>query len=898
MSKLKISVIVPIYNTEDYLEETLRSVEQQTLGMGNIELILVDDGSSDGSADICERFQRKYPENVKFLQQENAGVSVARNNALEYATCPIVTFLDSDDYWSPNAFKFAVKFFSDDECTVDLLVGKTELFEDAKGDHPLDARFKKSRYIFLDETPCDIQSIMGNCFFRREAISDLRFAEDVSTSEDTLFIVQVLLRKCVYYAAKECVYYHRVRAAGSSLSQVDTWEKHMQNLVVCNRMYQASLDALGCIHPLAQASALYILTWQLFAKQAAPYTSEQSDAWRKEFAHILDKVDLRIICESRWTTGTKKAFMCRMKYGNDFFDQMVWVKGRVGSYRGQKVTTLNQAGCCKIYQIKKRGERLCVEGTTNMAMFALPFEMFVEDRTASELYPCDMVPYPTGSQRTLAGDIAYEGMRFVVDLPLRPGSTYSFKVRFSEERELLQLRPRFGETGLFYYESSCDYHVFGDVMVKHIDNELRLYSSSARMVAASEARRLREVWSDADLDRKDRMRFCAMRVAYHARRLFLRKPIWLFSDKEWKAGDNAETVYRYAVKHGGRDVHMYFALQKDSPDYNEVNSYGRVLEPGSFKFELNFLLSSILISSRSERGLVNPFGDDQKYVRDLLDYDFIYLTHGTLFGDLASMLSKPVKRISLFSVGTQMERNALLAEAYGYGDSEVELLGMPRYDCYGTRPRKKLIAFLPTWRSHLAGAVIPGTTTREYVDDFGSTDFCKFYNGLINDERLLSAMKQYGYVGEFFLHPAFVRQTGDFDGNDVIIVGDGSADYERLLDEASLLVTDYSGVGFDFGYQRKPVVYTQYDAIFEGGHTYGAESYYDYETEGFGPIATTIEDAVDDIIEYMQQDCTIGSDYEKRADAMFGFSDRESSRRVFEAAMKIESQRKADGLDK
>ena len=156
-------------------------------------------------------------------------------------------------------------------------------------------------------------------------------------------------------------------------------------------------------------------------------------------------------------------------------------------------------------------------------------------------------------------------------------------------------------------------------------------------------------------------------------------------------------------------------------------------------------------------------------------------------------------------------------------------------------------------------------------------------------------MRRYGYTAEFYVHPAFEKQAGDFQGNELVQVGKGSADYERVLSESALMVTDYSGVGFDFGYQRKPVVYSQYDSVFSGGHTYGEDSYFDYDIDGFGPVTRTLEETVDAIIRYMENDCQMEPEYRSRADAMFGFSDYESSKRIFEGARALSERRRADG---
>lgn len=75
----KISIITAVYNVEEYLEEMIESVLEQTIGFENIQLILVDDGSVDSSGEICDRYAEQYPNNIVVVHKENGGVSTARN---------------------------------------------------------------------------------------------------------------------------------------------------------------------------------------------------------------------------------------------------------------------------------------------------------------------------------------------------------------------------------------------------------------------------------------------------------------------------------------------------------------------------------------------------------------------------------------------------------------------------------------------------------------------------------------------------------------------------------------------------------------------------------------------------------------------------------------------------
>ena len=105
MSEVKVSVIMPVYNVEKYLRQSLDSVLAQTLS--EIEIICVDDGSTDGSYDILEEYAAK-DQRITVLKQQNQYAGVARNHGLEKAGGKYVVFWDSDDFFEKNALQLFV----------------------------------------------------------------------------------------------------------------------------------------------------------------------------------------------------------------------------------------------------------------------------------------------------------------------------------------------------------------------------------------------------------------------------------------------------------------------------------------------------------------------------------------------------------------------------------------------------------------------------------------------------------------------------------------------------------------------------------------------------------------------------------------------------------------------
>ena len=103
MGKELISVIVPVYNAEKYLQKCLDSILEQTYQ--NLEIIIINDGSTDNSGQICQEYE-KQDDRIIYIEKENSGVSDTRNAGLDRMTGTYVTFVDSDDWVEPNYIKF------------------------------------------------------------------------------------------------------------------------------------------------------------------------------------------------------------------------------------------------------------------------------------------------------------------------------------------------------------------------------------------------------------------------------------------------------------------------------------------------------------------------------------------------------------------------------------------------------------------------------------------------------------------------------------------------------------------------------------------------------------------------------------------------------------------------
>lgn len=127
MEAVKVSIIVPIYNTKDYLEKCLYSVRVQSYR--NIEVIMVDDGSTDGSADVCQQICMK-DSRFHYYYQKNQGVSSARNYGIELAKGDLIAFVDSDDWIEADMYEKMVDLMLNNES--DMVMCDAIIWEDGK----------------------------------------------------------------------------------------------------------------------------------------------------------------------------------------------------------------------------------------------------------------------------------------------------------------------------------------------------------------------------------------------------------------------------------------------------------------------------------------------------------------------------------------------------------------------------------------------------------------------------------------------------------------------------------------------------------------------------------------------------------------------------------------------
>lgn len=206
-----VSIIVPVYNTQIYLERCIKSLLNQEYT--NIEIILIDDGSSDNSLFICERY--KKDDRVVVIHQENSGVSMARNKGLDRARGDYISFVDSDDFVSPYFISHAVDKM--ERCQADIVLFDFYQIKNNKSAIPV-PDFHKRYGNELKNGNIDIKKLliadfipnyMWNKLFKRSLWDTIRFP--IQYKYEDLFILMYILNKAeiIVYLPERLYYYNR-----------------------------------------------------------------------------------------------------------------------------------------------------------------------------------------------------------------------------------------------------------------------------------------------------------------------------------------------------------------------------------------------------------------------------------------------------------------------------------------------------------------------------------------------------------------------------------------------------------------------------------------------------------------------------------------------------------------
>ena len=881
------SVVMACYNAENHLDETINSLLGQSFSFGsNIQLILVDDGSTDKTAEICLKYQNQYPDNIIYLHQENQGQGAARNFGLKYVKGKYINFLDSDDKFSGNTFYSVYEFFEKHYDEIDFVSVPIFFFDKAVGQHPLNYKFEEDKIIDLNKNWDYPQLSSSSAFFKKELFDNYSFKTDFVNSEDSLMINKMLIDNPIYGVVKDAIYWYRKRTndastIDSSTSQKDFYIDRLKRYF--KELINYSKEKNGNVVKFIQYLIVYDLQWMLIVEDVSEIlTTEEIKEVYIHIQDILSEIEDEVILSLRDDKLNISHHMLATKYAtvNVNLNKEVYYENIHSNYNNNiagvycENTLIDKLDKHRLWLdiIEIKGNTLYISGF--LMSFFDDEDVKIEIGKNGKIYPTTTVYYHNNSKKFLNCSLESQ-FNFDCEIPLenKENSKVEIYARFIGENsdETSKWKLPIGFADYARMSELSNYSICGNYFLKFNDNDFYISRYNYFKMLKSEIPILLRV-----LKRKESYYTSILffRFVYLLLYPFYRKKrIWLFMDRQENADDNAEHLYKYAVTQKD-NIKKYFTVSDEFGDFTRLSDLPNVLEFYSIKQRLVYLFAEKIISSHPDENILNPFmGKNVKSYSGLINSDKIFLQHGVTKDNVSSWLHKSDKNLKLITTVSDAERKSFLDPGYNYDENIIQTLGFPRFDNLKTNEKtKRQILIAPSWRTDLHNMTI------KYIMD---SDYFKTINSLINNKTLISIAEKYDYKIIFKPHPMVYGYVDLFETNEYVTI-DEKTTYQELFKDSDLLITDYSSIAFDFSYMKKPIIYYQHDNDYNF-----KEGYFKYKTMGFGDVITDENILIGKIEEYLKNDCKIEEIYTKRVNSFYKYNDKNNCKRVYDATLNL-----------
>lgn len=970
----KISVVMAIYNTEEFLEESIDSIINQSIGFENVELILVDDGSTDKSSEICLKYKNKFPDNINYIYQKNQGQATARNNGMKVAQGKYLNFLDSDDKLELNALELVYNFFEIHYDEVDLVSIPLKFFDRQKGNHVLNYKYNSTRLIDLNEHPDYIQLSASASFIKREAIKDYIFDPQLIVSEDAIFVNKILLEKRKMGVISDTYYYYRKRFLSDSTVDLSVKNRNyylQRSKIFFKELLNYSKIKYGKIFDFIKFTVAYDIQWIFDTRNIEKILDEKDlNDLKSTLYEILQEIDDEFILKQRYHDKNLKYNMLIFKHdglktelfekdknvkktvNGSVIDELYYHVFYIDAFEINK-NTLNILGYLKSYfkypeikiQAVKYDEnefmkywlnyfnqnkigfiewtylteegynlknelmnnptkhlpknelsKLIVDDNLFREFISTDAEIEINEEAIlkkdyideityniikqeilkqyldnnSEIYESKKIEYPLRERKYLDQNyLSYYNFEF--EIPLNEYKNSNFKIRVKYEELNFYLTVKMENYSKITEESF--YSKKENYLIHFENNTFKLIKYSIPKLLELEKSNIEFFETQSNENFNEIIQF--RKHYYYSFFKYVNRRIWLFMDRLDVADDNAEHLFKYALAQDD-GIEKYFILNENSRDFERIKKIGNVIAAGSEEHKLLACHAEKIISSQADAVIINPFYKNEKFLNGLFSPKVYFLQHGVIKEDISSWLHRYDKYLYLILTSAKSEYDSFFNKnsQYNYPKSVVQLLGLPRHDNREKLKDRKEIVIMPSWRRSL-----------EHLNEeqFKNTQFFKDYNSLLNNEKLISFLDKEGYMLIFKPHHNLNKHLYLFDKHPLVkfdnIKHDQTYTYNEIFNHASLLITDYSSAVFDFAYVKKPILY--FHSV-DDYHFDIENSYFNYETMGFGEIAKSIEGLINLIMNYVNLDCEMKDKYKKRVGNFFEFNDKNNCRRVYE----------------
>lgn len=873
-SKKTISIIMPIFNGEDSVAFTADCLQSQTLHRRAIEIILVNDGSTDSTLEVCRRLAAEA-DNITVIDKPNGGVGSARNAGIDAAHGKYIAFLDSDDTLLPETLEAAVNFFDKHYDEIDLVTYPMRLYNEQR-------EWPHVREQILTETGVYDLTKLQNAFALITNVNVVvknndelpRFREDLLVHEDELFFMDVLLRKQRVGFSKKGAYRYYQRPGSAISTKMHPFYQFEKNIGFWEELF-SRYDGPAPLY--LQASFLNEVNWKLRQDVLLPYHYGEDD-----FQHAIDRiralmnrVDDDVIFTSPRADDYYRCFLARQKTSTALSCSVE--RGCIVLRRGETVLLCRNHVDANIVKTRVSEGTLHLEGVLESALF----EWHSTARLFLEIDGMSKIELPLAStlRDFREGHVpTCRFAKFKASIPLGKSALVSFSL-FVDDKPI-PIKLVFSEKANLDTINGIDSFVAGGYLIAAKGNA----SSLSITKAPSDIRRMSS-WLQNTRNAAARSRKTLAIRCFHRLNKRQKKPLWLYYDRGGVGGDNAYLQFIHDIsKNDG--VERYY-VSKDSREslrglFTE-SQLKRVLPFASSKHRLMHLNADRIITSYIEYQYWCPFAPKtMRGLADIVHYDMVYLQHGVLHAHMPWKFSIDNRLFDFEVVSTQFEVDNLTTD-YGFTNDQLIPSGMPRYDLVDTaaHPQKRIL-LAPSWRKYLVSEQ-PGLKFEAKRMAFLESSFWKETKHLLESSALFELLEKHGYVLDVKLHPIFSVYEDEFEAL--------SNEYIRLVNSVkesdyAVFVTDYSSWVFDFVYLKRAIAYFLPDAV---EFAAGLNGYHQLDLpleDGFGPLCKTADELLSELERILKQDGSPAPEYACKMDGFFLHYDNSQRDRLYEALMR------------
>jgi glycosyltransferase involved in cell wall biosynthesis/CDP-glycerol glycerophosphotransferase (TagB/SpsB family) len=873
----QFSVVTAIYDVAPYIEAYLSSLDRQTYGVAHLEVVLVDDGSTDGSAEIAERWGRTSAASVRVLRQENAGQGAARNAGMKVATGQWVTFPDPDDVLAETYFAEIAAFLAAQSQVPDLLAGRLLTFADDHTEHvdhhPLRGNFKgKNQLVDLSRFPNRVHLSGASSFLLLDRVREngVEFDSRIRpTFEDGHLIGVYLLSSAAPLVGfvRTAEYYYRKRVDGTSSVQ-SGWARDEKYTNVPRHGFLDLLRRAKAAHgqvPLwVQNTVLYDLLWYFKTdfRLGAPtgaISPEVLDEFHDLCRDILTHIDVETILgfeihkadhwlRSALIAGYKNPSLRPDYVTLDSLDdrqRLVRVRYLFSGERPDEAFYWRGRAVAPVHE-KVRAVKLLGRTLANERIVWLPADGTV-------WIALDGRPVPLST-------------RGPIDLPyaLTPDRLW----------RSLGVRRREGD---------------GTHRAGRRARLVHLLRAPQRRVAAV------RTWLRGWVDGEQWTARMSKRLARSAWARNRYSDAWVLVDRQEQAKDNAEHLYRY-LKAKRPNVNAWFVLDRDSEDWNRLAREGFRLVPyGSWRWRALLLNARHVLSSHVNAYVTNPL---PRRLYGGPGWRFTFLQHGVTKDDISRWLNP--KRIHLVATVTDAETASFTADGtpYFFTGREIKQTGFPRHDSLLSLAKRlspeqvDQILIMPTWRRSLTDLLPETMSPEERAEAFRSSDYGRHWLAVLQSPELEQIARRTGRRLVLLPHPHpgmadYLMSAGL--PSYIEVLSWKRLDVQDVLARSAMLITDYTSVAFDMAILGRPVAYYQFDRdqFFSSGHLF-RRGYFDYDRDGFGPVARSHEVLITALEKLAADDFVPSDAVAGRIEHTLGERDGNACYRVFKAVSQLD----------